>query len=171
MAGMPARSFRIIPALLCQVILASCSHGAVSVSADGARATVVRVVDGDTVVLRIAGRKESVRLIGVDTPETKHPTKPVECFGPEASRHAAGLLPAGTEVLVRRDTEARDVYRRLLLYVYRADDGLFVNRELVAGGWAVPKSYPPNTAHAEEFAALAATAEAAGLGLWGACPR
>lgn len=171
MAGMPARSFRIVPALLCLVILASCSHGPVTVSADGARATVVRVVDGDTVVLRIAGRKESVRLIGVDTPETKHPTKPVECFGPEASRHTAGLLPAGTEVLVRRDTEARDVYRRLLLYVYRADDGLFVNRDLVAGGWAVPKSYPPNTAHAEEFAALAATAEAAGLGLWGACPR
>ncbi|MGA1361904.1 MAG: thermonuclease family protein [Ilumatobacteraceae bacterium] len=171
MAGMPARSFRSIRALACLLVISSCSGGTVTVSAEGARATVVRVVDGDTVVLRIAGREESVRLIGVATPETKHPTKPVECFGPEASRRTATLLPVGTRVTVQRDAEPRDVFRRLLLYVYRSDDGLFVNRDLVAGGWAVPKSYPPNTAHAEEFAALAAAAEAAGLGLWGVCPR
>lgn len=171
MAGMPARSFRRIWAVACLVVTASCSREPVAVSPAGATATVVRVVDGDTVVLRIAGRKESIRLIGIDTPETKDPKKPVECFGPEASRRTAELLPVGTRVTVQRDAEPRDVFRRLLLYVYRSDDGLFVNRDLVAGGWAVPKAYPPNTAHAEEFAALAATAEAAGLGLWGACPR
>lgn len=171
MAGMPARTYRAAAALACLLVLASCSRGSVSVSADGALATVVRVVDGDTVKLDIGGRRETVRLIGVDTPETKHPKKPVECWGPEASKHTAALLPPGTEVSVQRDVEPRDVYRRLLLYVYRSSDGLFVNRDLVAGGWAVPLPYPPNTSHAAEFAALASTAEAGGLGLWGACPR
>jgi micrococcal nuclease len=80
-------------------------------------ATVVTVIDGDTLDVRIAGRRERVRLIGIDTPETVHPTKPVECFGPEASARAAELLPVGSVVLLRRDVEARDRYDRLLAYV------------------------------------------------------
>lgn len=132
-------------------------------------ATVRKVVDGDTVVVRLGGRTETVRLIGVDTPETKHPTKPVGCFGPEASAHTTSLLPKGTEVALVRDVEARDKYGRLLAYVYRLSDNLFVNQELVAGGWAVPLSIEPNTAHESLFAAAATSAEAADLGLWGRC--
>ena len=78
------------------------------------------------------GRDERVRLIGIDTPETVDPRKPVQCFGKEASDHTKALLPAGTAVRLERDAEARDRYDRLLAYVYRASDGLFVNLELGA---------------------------------------
>ncbi len=81
--------------------------------------------------MRIDGRKEKVRLIGIDTPETKKPDTPVQCFGPEASAYTAALVPVGTKVHLERDAEARDVYGRLLAYVYRADDGLFVNLDVI----------------------------------------
>lgn len=132
-------------------------------------ATVSKVVDGDTVQVRIGSRRDTVRLIGVDTPETNHPTKPVGCFGPEASAHTARLLPPGTSIALVRDEEARDRYGRLLAYVYRAEDDLFVNLELLAGGWGVPLPIEPNTNHASDFAAAATSAEASSLGLWGHC--
>ncbi|MGA0863698.1 MAG: thermonuclease family protein [Ilumatobacteraceae bacterium] len=134
-------------------------------------ATVMSVVDGDTLVVRMAGRTETVRLIGVDTPETVHPSKPVECFGPEASARTAALLPKGTRITVVRDAEARDRYGRLLLYVTRAADGLFVNLDIVEQGYAVPLSIEPNTAHQRDFAEAAHRASTARLGLWGACDR
>ena len=114
--------------------------------------------------------EESVRLIGIDTPETVKPDTPVQCFGPEASAHLHELLPDGTRVRVARDAEARDHFGRLLLYVWRADDDRFVNLDLVTGGFARPLSIAPNTAHAAEFAAAADEARRAGRGLWGACP-
>lgn len=170
MTGMNARLASLI--VCTAAIVAACSGTTVVPSPDGTlAATVVSVNDGDTVTLRIAGRKEKVRLIGVDTPETKHPTKPVECWGPEASAHVAELLPPGTEVEVWGDEESRDRYRRLLLYIRRAEDDLFVNLDLVKGGWAVPLPYPPNTTFAAQFAGAANEAERLGLGLWGACPR
>ena len=97
-------------------------------------ATVLEVIDGDTVRLDLDGSRESVRLIGVNTPETKHPTKGVECFGPEASAFLARWLQPGTRVRVERDLEARDAYRRLLLYVFvdTSAGQRFVNLELVA---------------------------------------
>lgn len=127
------------------------------------------VIDGDTVRARIGSHRETIRLIGVDTPETKHPTKPVGCFGPEASAHTKSLLPPGTSIALVRGEEARDRYGRLLAYVYRSQDDLFVNLELVAGGWGVPLSIEPNTDHAAAFASAATSAEAANLGLWGRC--
>jgi micrococcal nuclease len=132
-------------------------------------ATVVRVVDGDTLVVRVGGADEPVRLIGIDTPETVAPGRPVECYGAEASDHLAALTPAGTDVRLERDVEARDVYDRLLAYVYRADDGLFINRAQVEGGYAEAKDYPPNSAHRTELQQVQAAARAGGAGLWGAC--
>ena len=132
-------------------------------------ATVKNVVDGDTIDVRLGSRTETIRLLGIDTPETKHPTKPVECWGPEASAHTAELLPPGSDVWIERDAEARDRYGRLLAYVHRGDDDLFVNMELVAGGWAVPLSIEPNVAHQSSFAEAAMSAESADLGLWGRC--
>ena len=117
----------------CSVLGAACAAEPV----DGT-ATVKKVVDGDTITVRLSGRTETVRLIGVDTPETVHPTKPVECFGPEASAFTKSLLAPGTEVSVVRDAEARDRYGRLLAYVTRLDDGLFVNRAILENGMAVP---------------------------------
>lgn len=151
--------------------LVGCTSVATSTeeAGDGA-ATVSRVVDGDTVLLRLAGREESVRLLGIDTPETVKPRTPVQCFGREATDRTKALLPGGTAVRVVRDAELRDDYGRLLAYVYRRSDGLFVNLALVEDGFAVPNRYPPNVAHASVITAAARDARAAGRGIWSACP-
>lgn len=84
-----------------------------------------RVVDGDTIIVNIDGKKERVRLIGVDTPETKHPNKPVEYFGREASAFTKGMVE-GKKVKLEYDWQRRDKYGRLLAYVY-LEDGTFLN--------------------------------------------
>jgi micrococcal nuclease len=132
-------------------------------------ATVVRVVDGDTVVVEVGGTEESVRLIGIDTPESVARDRPNECFGAEASARLSSLLPAGTAVVLTRDVEPRDLYDRLLAYVQRSSDGLFLNAAQVADGYAEAKDYPPNTAYRDDFEQAERTARAAGLGLWSAC--
>ncbi|NCV47777.1 MAG: nuclease, partial [Actinobacteria bacterium] len=81
---------------------------------------VIDTIDGDTLRADIAGVRETIRLIGVDTPETKHPTKRAQCYGPEATQFLAALLPPGTRVRIERDAEARDPYGRLLLYLFIA---------------------------------------------------
>ena len=134
-------------------------------------AVVVRVVDGDTLVADFAGRDEKVRLIGIDTPESVKPNTPVECFGKEASHHLAELLPEGTAIRVERDVEARDQYGRLLGYVYRSKDELFVNRAQAEDGFADLLTFPPNVAHTDEFTAAVAAARAATRGLWASCPE
>jgi micrococcal nuclease len=134
-----------------------------------ANASVVRVVDGDTIVASIDERRETVRLIGIDTPESVKPDSPVECFGQEASAYTASVLPEGTSIRIERDVEARDDYDRLLAYVYRADDGLFVNLDIVRQGYAAVLTFPPNVAHAPEFVGAAREAEADSRGLWSAC--
>ena len=113
--------------------------------------------------------EETVRLIGIDTPETVKPNTPVECFGPEASERTKALLPAGTKVRVERDIEARDRYGRLLAYLRRINDGLFVNESLVTDGYATPLRIEPNVAYAVDFARAAEQARAAQLGLWAVC--
>lgn len=134
---------------------------------EGLDVTVERVVDGDTLV--VSGG-ERVRLIGVDTPETKDPRRPVGCFGQEASDFMSSLLEEGSRVRLVGDAEPRDRFDRLLAYAYRLPDGLFVNAELVRQGYAQPLTIPPNVAHAGEFVALAAEAREAGRGLWAECP-
>ncbi len=140
-----------------------------SLEAVEANATVGYVVDGDTIDVVIDGREERVRLIGIDTPETKKRNTPIECFGPEASAFTESLLPVGTPVRVERDTVNRDDFGRLLGYVYRADDGIFVNYEIVRQGFAQPLTIEPNSTHAELFVDASRAAERADLGLWGAC--
>jgi micrococcal nuclease len=136
----------------------------------GLDGSMVSVTDGDTVRVRLAtGRAERVRLIGIDTPELHDPRAVVECFAREAAAHTALLLPAGAAVRLETDVEPRDRYGRLLAYVWRADDQVFVNEELVAGGWAVPFRYPPNVRYADRFSRLGREAREAGRGLWGAC--
>jgi micrococcal nuclease len=132
-------------------------------------AVVTAVIDVDTVAVELAGRAERVRLLGIDTPETVAPNRPVECYGAEASQALQGLVPAGTHLHLVLDTEARDRFDRLLAYVYRADDGLFVNAWMVAEGFAATLVFEPNTAFAGELATLERTARAAGRGLWGVC--
>ena len=132
----------------------------------GVDVEVRRVVDGDT--LEVAGG-ERVRLIGVDTPETVDEDRPVGCFGKEASRFTASVVPPGTPVRLVGDAEQRDRYGRLLAYVYRQSDGLFVNAELLRRGFALLLTIPPNIAHTDEFAVLARQAREGSQGLWAAC--
>ncbi|WP_421120518.1 thermonuclease family protein [Aquihabitans daechungensis] len=165
----------LLPVAL-SLVLASCAAPSrartVPVPGGGAglAATVTHVVDGDTVDLRLAGEPERARLLGIDTPETVKPDAPVDCFGPEASARTKALLPAGTAVVVQRDREARDRYGRLLVYLWRRKDHLFVNGSLVSDGYARTLSISPNTTRQADLAARAGAARAAGAGLWATCP-
>ena len=132
----------------------------------GQTTTVERIVDGDTIV--VAGN-EKVRLIGIDTPETKDPRRPVQCFGAEATRRITELIPPGEAVLLQRDVSDTDRYGRTLAYVYRRRDALFVNAAMVRDGYAAAATFPPDVAHADDFRALEREARAAGRGLWNAC--
>ncbi|HET7720385.1 MAG TPA: thermonuclease family protein [Acidimicrobiales bacterium] len=132
----------------------------------GVDVVVRKVVDGDT--LDVSGG-ERVRLIGIDTPESVAPDRPVGCFGKEASRFTASLVPPGTPVRLVGDVEQRDRFGRLLAYVYRQADGLFVNAELLRQGYAQLLTIPPNIAHTDEFTAIARRAREGAQGLWAAC--
>ena len=125
---------------------------------------VERVVDGDTIVVRLGSRLERVRYIGVDTPETVHPTRGVEPYGEEASRFNASLVE-DQWVRLEYDVAPRDRYGRLLAYVYV--DTLFVNAELLRRGYAQLMTVPPNVRHVDTFILLQRQAREAGAGLWG----
>lgn len=127
------------------------------------------VIDGDTIDIAIGGREERVRLIGINTPETHVENGPPECYGPKAAAFTRSLLPEGTEVRLTRDAVGRDDYGRLLAYVYRRADDLFVNDAIIAAGYARPLTIAPNDAYGTQFVAAATAAEASDLGLWGAC--
>ena len=136
-----------------------------------ANATMTRTVDGDTLVADVGGVEEKVRLIGINTPESVDRSRPVMCFGKEASAHLAELLPPGTPIRLVRDVEARDRYGRLLAYVYRAADGRFINLAMVEDGYANQYTFPPNVEHTRLFRDAAAAARRDGKGLWSACER
>jgi endonuclease YncB( thermonuclease family) len=129
---------------------------------------VVEVLDGDTVVVDRGTERDTVRLLGVDTPETHHPTKPVECFGPEASVYTTRRL-LGRSVRLEDDVERRDIYDRRLAYVYV--DGERFEDELLRRGYARLLVIEPNHAHAREMLFEELAARRAGRGLWGACPE
>lgn len=126
---------------------------------------VIHVVDGDTIVLE---NSESVRYLGVDTPETHHPVRGLECYGPEATERNMELVE-GKLIRLEKDQTDRDRYGRLLRYVYV--DGVFVNAKLVEEGYAYSSYYPPDTKYYEQLLALELEAEQEGRGLWSACPR
>jgi micrococcal nuclease len=129
-------------------------------------ALVTNVVDGDTIDVLIEGREMRVRYIGIDTPETVDPRRPVECFGREASERNRRLVE-GRSVGLERDVSETDQYGRLLRYVWV--DGGMVNAALVEEGYATAAAYPPDVRYAEMFASLQSDAREAGRGLWGAC--
>lgn len=129
-------------------------------------APVARVVDGDTIQVRVGGRLEYVRLIGVDTPETVKPGTPVQCFGPRASHFTKGLLE-GRTVRLTFGVERRDVYGRLLAYVHLGRR--FVEAMLVRRGLARSLTIPPNDRFAPLLRRLELRAARTGRGLWGSC--
>lgn len=127
-------------------------------------AFVVNIVDGDTIDVLINGQKLRVRYIGIDTPETVDPRRPVECFGREASERNRQLVE-GKTVGLERDISETDRFGRRLRYVWL--EGEMVNAILVAGGYASAVTFPPDVRYAELFAALEARAREDALGLWG----
>lgn len=129
---------------------------------------VVRVVDGDTVVVRMGSSEEHVRLLGIDTPEIAHHGQTEECFGPEATAWLTELLPPGTVVTLHRDVEARDAYGRLLAHL--SVDGTLINHALVAHGYAEVLVIAPNGLLADAFIAAERAARDDLRGRWGACP-
>lgn len=123
--------------------------------------TVIRIIDGDTLV--VTG-DERVRLIGIDAPEMNQD----ECFAGQSTAHLTALVPPGTRVRLVYDVERYDRYGRTLAYLYRLRDGLHVNLAMARDGFAQQLTIPPNVAHATDVAAAVAEARDAGRGLWGA---
>ena len=155
-----ARSLGLaLSAILAGTLLTGCHDG----SGEG---TVVRVVDGDTLVAVVAGEETTIRLLNIDTPETKHPDLPVQCLGPEATDFLAERLPAGTEIELEYDEERLDRYDRTLAGVY--ESGSLVNAEIAAEGLGVPVYFEPNDRFLPEVEEAAATAQSEGLGLFSA---
>lgn len=137
--------------------------------------TVVRVVDGDTIKVRLGDKQETVRLIGVDTPETVQPNHPVEPYGKEASAFTKSQLN-GQTVFIEKDVQERDRYGRLLAYVWTAPPGevsdkeirekLF-NAQLLLGGYAQILTVPPDVKYVDFFTAYQKEARNGKKGLWG----
>jgi micrococcal nuclease len=130
--------------------------------------TVSRFVDGDTIAVDMNGKVETVRMIGIDTPETHRPNTPVQCYGPAASAYTKNLI-GSSQVRLESDPQStnRDRYDRLLRYVY-LPDGRLVALELLRGGYAFAYTSFPFTKSAE-FSQAQDQAQAAQKGLWGNC--
>ncbi len=131
-------------------------------------ATVIRVVDGDTIVARVEGREERVRYVGVDAPEVGREAtgEPAACGGEEA-RAANESLVAGMTVELERDVSDRDRFGRLLRHVWL--DGSLVGERLVRDGMMEARSYPPDTSRDGQLDAAERMARERGAGIWGAC--
>lgn len=134
------------------------------------QATVSRVIDGDTIELETG---EKVRYIGVDTPETKHPNKPVQCFGREAAQKNKELVE-GKEILLEKDVSETDRYGRLLRYIYlpnpeATDEAIFVNELLIEQGFAQVITYPPDVKYHQLLLQAQQQAQSENKGLWGNC--
>lgn len=129
---------------------------------------VTKVDDGDTITVSLNGKVERVRLIGIDTPELHHPKKPVQCFAETARQFTAQLI-GDNKVRLAADPEDddRDIYRRLLRYVY-LPDGTLVNTEIVRQGYGFAYTRYPFT-RMEEMRALEQQARQQNLGLWASC--
>lgn len=132
---------------------------------------VVKVVDGDTITVSIRGKNESVRLLGIDTPETVDPRKPVQCFGKAASDKMKSFALGKYVKLIDDPTQGnRDKYKRLLRYIYLPDSkATFINGEMIKQGYAFSyRQYP--TKMLEKFNSFEKYARENNLGLWGSCP-
>jgi micrococcal nuclease len=124
---------------------------------------VERVVDGDTIEIKLGGKKEKVRLIGIDTPETKKPNTPVMYYGKEASAYTKKRLEQQT-ISLEWDVDRRDKYDRLLAYVW-IDNELF-NETLIKEGYARLSTFPPNVKYVSLFTKAQEQARKQGSGIW-----
>lgn len=129
---------------------------------------VLEVLDGDTIVVDLDGTEETVRLLGVDTPETRDPRRPVQCFGKQASDYTKQmLLGKAVKLVIDPSDDNRDSFGRLLRYIY-IEDGTMINERLVYDGYAFAyEKYP--TARTTMLKQMEADAKKNNRGLWGGC--
>jgi micrococcal nuclease len=129
--------------------------------------TVTEVVDGDTIKLSTG---QTLRYIGIDTPETKHPQQGIECYGREAAQRNTELV-LGKQVTLEKDVSETDRYGRLLRYVYV--NGSMINQQLVQEGYAQASAYPPDIKHQSQLDQTEGAAKANQVGMWGigVCPE
>ncbi len=166
----PIRRFSVLQLLIVLLIIAfsiylgnSIGKGSISKT----QAQVIKVSDGDTITVEFSnGSHERIRLIGVDTPETHHPTKPVGCFGVEAENFTRTNLDK-KEVSLEYDVERKDKYGRVLAYVYFGD--IRFNDELIKRGFAKVLTIEPNTRYANIHSKLEVEAKNNRVGMWGYC--
>lgn len=163
----------ILAALATSAVASACTAADRQFEPDGPHATVLEIVDGDTIDADVGGRRERIRLLGIDTPEIAHAATTDrsatdgECFGDEATAFTTSMIPPGTEIRLERDIVGRDHYGRLLAHVYVGDR--YVNGEIVRHGYATPMFIEPNRTRRDVIVAAATAAEADDLGLWAAC--
>ncbi len=143
---------------------ASVEEGLEKMNASGALVKIARIIDGDTVEIE---NGEKLRYIGIDTPETLDPRKPVQCFGREASNKNKEIAEGKTARL-EKDVNDRDQFGRLLRYVWIGDT--FVNLELVRQGYAYASAFPPDIKYQKLFEEAEKSAREQELGLWKSCP-
>ena len=154
-------------------LLTACSSGGAAVATDPSTLhgpyPVVRAVDGDTIRVDRDGEEITIRFIGIDTPETVAPDRPVECFGPEASARTKELVEGG-QVWLEYDEASglTDKYDRTLAFVW-LDQETMLNELLIAEGYAEEVTYTDGYAHQRDFRDAEDAARAAAAGLWGAC--
>jgi len=158
---------------LCAILAVAVTLWAPVAHAESVTGTVTRVVDGDTVDVRVDGKVERIRIIGLDTPETVDPRKVVQCFGREASAHAKELLPVGTAVTLEADPtqDSRDKYGRMLAFIlFETDPGTNANftEAMIAGGYGHHYVYRRPSVYADIFREAETVARTSGLGLWSA---
>jgi endonuclease YncB( thermonuclease family) len=151
----------------CSLAVAACgpvgdtTTGPATAPPEAQPATVLTVLDGDSLILDLGGEEREARLIGVNAPERD------ECWGSEARAGLVGLVE-GADVTVSTDVEATDRYDRLLVYVWSAD-GHLVNADLAARGDVIARAFPPNTARQVVIDRAGEAAQSGGAGLWGGC--
>jgi micrococcal nuclease len=155
--------------------LAGCSGNSVEESSPFEKAEtsgpyeVVKVTDGDTIKVSISGRRFDIRLIGINTPETVHPTKPIECFGPESSDFAKELLGGSSVYLEYDKTQAPfDRWDRVIAHVWTEDKELYAS-EAIANGFGVEYTYDADYKYKDIYLQDQSKAEKSSIGLWGSC--
>lgn len=143
------------------------------IPADAEPAVLSRVIDGDTIEVILAdGTVETVRLILVDTSETKKPNSPIECFGPEATAFTAWLLSLGGELSLEKDVSERDRFDRLLRYAWLdfGDGEVYnVSEAIVRSGYGALATFPPDVKYVDEIRAAQTFAREHEYGLWATC--
>ncbi|TSC66199.1 MAG: nuclease [Microgenomates group bacterium Gr01-1014_80] len=142
-----------------------------TVNIEGEKALVTKVIDGDTIKVSMVGKEVTVRILGVDTPETVDLRKSVQCFGKEASHETKKLLD-GQQVILQKDVSDKDKYDRLLRYVFLPlgdGDTLFISDYLIREGYAHTLTIPPDVKYADQFLRAQRQAREAKKGLWGKC--